>query len=120
MGDAVPIPEPGEAGQLLRDEDLDFVGSVRVLMRALLVPVGMLLRRRSGFSGPLLLLLLGLGFCLYQTLIPAWNRVRSALPGRSRGALDEDTRTLLSYLAAAQVSSRDVTAKLFLFIIIFF
>lgn len=70
----------------------------------------MLLRRRSGVSGPLLLLL-GLGFCLYHSLMLAWNRVRS---GRSREpvqrvALDEETRRIVAYLEAAQVSSRDVT-----------
>lgn len=77
-------------------------------MRVLLFSVGMLLRRRSCVSGPLLLL--GLGFCLYQTLMLAWNRVRSGQRGRSREpvqrvALDEETRRILTYLEAAQVSS---------------
>lgn len=109
MGNAVSIPEAGEPRKVLRDEEeLDFeVLSVRFLMRVLLFSVGMLLRRRSCVSGPLLLL--GLGFCLYQTLMLAWNRVRSGQRGRSREPvqrveLDEETRRLLSYLEAAQVS----------------
>lgn len=74
---------------------------------------GMLLRRRSCLSGPLLLL--GLGLCLYQTLMVAWNRVRSGQRGRSREpvqrvAVDEEMQRILSVLEAAQVSSRDVTA----------
>lgn len=78
-------------------------------MRLLRSPVRMLLRRRACVSGPLLLL--GLGLCLYQTLMLAWTRVRSGQRGRSRepvqgGALDEDTRRVLSYLEAAQVSHR--------------
>lgn len=81
-------------------------------MRVLLLSAGMLLRRRSCLSGPLLLL--GLGLCLYQTLMLAWNRVRSGQRGRSREpiqrvAVDEETRRILSFLEAAQVSSRDVT-----------
>lgn len=81
-------------------------------MRILLLSVGMLLRRRSCLSGPLLLL--GLGLCLYQTLMVAWNRVRSGQRVRSRepvqrAAMDEETRRILSYLEAAQVSCRDVT-----------
>lgn len=71
----------------------------------------MLLRRRSCFSGPLLLL--GLGFCLYQTLMLAWNRVRSGQRGRSREPVqrveDEETRRILSYLEAAQVSFPQIT-----------
>lgn len=62
----------------------------------------MLLRRRSCLPGPLLLL--GLGLCLYQTLMGAWNRVRSGWPGRSREPLDEQTWRILSYLEDAQVS----------------
>lgn len=92
----------------MRDEELDLeVVWVRFLMRVLRFSVRMLLRRRSCVSGPLLLL--GLGLCLYQTLMLAWNRVRSGQRGRSRepvqrGALDEDTRRVLSYLEAAQVN----------------
>lgn len=78
-------------------------------MRVLLLSAGMLLRRRSG---PLLLL--GLGLCLYQTLMLARNRVRSGQRGRPREplqrvAVDEDARRILSLLEAAQVSARDVT-----------
>lgn len=114
LGNAVSITEAGEPRKVLRDEEeLDFeVVSVRFLMRVLLFSVGMLLRRRSCVSGPLLLL--GFGFCLYQTLMMAWNRVRSGQRGRSREpvqrvALDEETRRILSYLEAAQVSFLDVT-----------
>lgn len=80
-------------------------------MRVLLLSAGMLLRRRS-CSGPLLLL--GLGLCLYQTLMLAWTRLRSGQRGRSREPVqrvagDEDTWRILSLLEAAQVRSRDVT-----------
>lgn len=93
------------------------MGWVRFLMRVLLPSAAMLLRRRSRLSGPLLLL--GLGLCLYQTLMLAWDRVRVRSGQRARGrepvqraAGDEETRRVLSYLEAAQVSSRDVTDPL--------
>lgn len=94
---------------------LGWVGLGWVPHAVLLLSAGMLLRRRSCLSGPLLLLGLGLG--LYQTLMLAWNRVRSGPPGGSREPvqrvpLDEDTRRVLSVLEAAQVSSRDVTESL--------
>lgn len=84
-------------------------------MRVLLLSAGMLLRRRSCLSGPLLLL--GLGLCLYQTLMLAWNRVRSGQRGRSREPVDEETRRILSVLEAAQVSSRDVTESVHILVI---
>lgn len=107
-GEPGSVPESGEPPKVLRDEELDLeVVWVRFLMRVLRFSVRMLLRRRSCVSGPLLLL--GLGLCLYQTLMLAWNRVRSGQRGRSRepvqrGALDEDTWRVLSYLEAAQVN----------------
>lgn len=107
-GEPGSVPESGEPPKVLRDEELDLeVVWVRFLMRVLRFSVRMLLRRRSCVSGPLLLL--GLGLCLYQTLMLAWNRVRSGQRGRSRepvqwGTLDEDTRRVLSYLEAAQVN----------------
>ncbi|XP_029681365.1 cadherin-like and PC-esterase domain-containing protein 1 isoform X2 [Takifugu rubripes] len=83
-------------------------------MRVLLLSAGMLLRRRSCLSGPLLLL--GLGLCLYQTLMLAWNRVRSGQRGRSREpvqrvAVDEETRRILSVLEAAQVQSQSLPVQ---------
>lgn len=107
-GEPGSVPESGEPPKVLRDEELDLeVVWVRFLMRVLRFSARMLLRRRSCVSGPLLLL--GLGLCLYQTLMLAWNRVRSGQRGRSRepvqrGTPDEDTRRVLSYLEAAQVN----------------
>lgn len=73
-------------------------------MPSLRVSPAMLLRRRSCYSGPLLLL--GIGLCLFQTLMVARNRLRSGQHDRSRESdlMDEETLRILSHLEAAQVS----------------
>lgn len=87
---------------------------VGLLMRRLLLPAGMLLRRRCYCSGPLLLLGVAL-FLFYHTLLAARNRLRlgpqpTAEP-RGRKATDDflqetESQRLITTLEALQRRSQ--------------